>query len=449
MKTLLTTLFIIFLSFVGNTVSANDALSDNLIDFNIASSYTSESLYKINASLVEAYPELLEMEIIGYSYDQQPIYVIRLGNTLNHSNLYVNKMHGLIESGTHSREVANPVLTSKILSDYVIDYYKDDYLKDVHIKDLLEHCVLHFVINSNPDGYNIAKHGSLSITTENAYNYLLSIEDTDYSNYKANIRGVDLNRNYQDCYYDIPTGKWVDKWSVKENSYTSDKASGAYYAGEFPGSEVETQIMMAYLLSYDFRYYLSFHSKGEVIYGNFTYLDETSQAYISTYKDLASAITGYAIPPYYESELSSGYMSDFIVNNTLKPAITVETIPSNVTLPFIDASHLSKAYEDTYTLPYRFMQTALDDGYFDYLLYVDGRYQRDFQNELYAQAIASQQNGVIIKREDTWPSLYLGTTFTLEKFLYAVTHGYMTIDQAYASFLTRDDFQSIRLDFTE
>lgn len=401
----------------GAVTKAAPTPSDQKIDFANAHTYTSEDLYKMNLALTEAYPDLLEIEVLGYSYDLEPIYVLRLSNTLNSSNLYVSKMHGLIESGTHSREVANPVLTSRIIYDYVLDYINDEHLPDIDVRDILDTSVLHFVINSNPDGYNIAKFGINGLRTESAYTRLLSVDDTEYFNYKANTNGVDLNRNYPDIYYDIQSNTWIDKWSVKRNKHNTEEPSGAYYFGPYAGSEIETQIMMTYLLRYDFRYYLSYHSKGEVIFGNYRYLDPMTVEHVAEYRELASESTGYRIPTYYESDVSSGYMGDFIINNTLKPAITIETIPYEVTLPYITAKHLQNAYEQTYDLPYLFMKKAATDGYFNYRLYVDGRYVRDYDNEAYAHAIAKRDGGTIIEGGSKSPTLYQNNIVTRAEFL--------------------------------
>lgn len=400
-------------------VSTSIYALDNLplqIDFEAASNYTSDDLYEINNDLVMRYPDILEIEILGYSYDANPIYVIRLGENLKEKTIYVTKMHGLIESGTHSREVANPVITSSMLRDYVMDYYDDSHLEDVNMGDILKSSVFHFVINSNPDGYNISKFGAEGLTTESAYTTLLSIGDYEFSDYKANSRGVDLNRNYPDIYYDTQTNQWVDIWNIKRNNYNSDVPSGAYYFGEYAGSEVETQIMMAYLLSYDFRFYLSYHSKGEVIYGNYTQAPLAARRYINQYANIASEITGYAIPDVEEAWVSSGYMGDYVVNNTLKPNITIETISTEVTLPDVSGDDIIEAYNLTYSVPYEFMELSISKGYFKYKLYVDGQYIRDYDNKEYAYAIADKMGGTIIIAEGI-PALTKERLVTREEFV--------------------------------
>lgn len=429
MKNFLIICLIALLSLPTYAVSAQETYSDAPLSFENAHLYSSQDLYFMNLALIDAYPELLEMEILGYSYDHQPIYVMRLSNSLKQSNLYVTKMHGLIESGTHAREVANPVLTSMMLRDYIKDYIDDTYLPEINVQEMLEGSVLHFVINSNPDGYNIAKFGIASIKSESAYVKLLSLHDKNYSNYKANTRGVDLNRNYPDTYYDTGLNKWVNQWSIKTNAYTSDKPSGAYFFGYQPASELETIALMDYLLSYDFRYYLSYHSKGEVIYGKYTYMTSDVSNHIMTYTSLASTITGYPIPKFYESDASSGYMGNYIVNNTLKPAITIETIPYYITLPNVDSDDLKKAYQETYTLPYAFMSKALEDGYSDYRLYVNNRYIRDFSNLIYAKAIAEREGGVIVDHGNAKPNLYLNEMVSREEFIVALLRDIEIDDQ--------------------
>ncbi len=109
-------------------------------------------------------------------------------------------------------------------------------------------------------------------------------------------------------------------------------------------------------------------------------------------------------------------MSDFIVNNTLKPAITIETIPLSTTLPYVSEKTLNDAYAETYQLPYAYMKLALSKGYFKYRLYVGEKYVRDFREKVYADALAKKLGGIVIEGKGT-PLLYYPGGVSREMFL--------------------------------
>src|SRR5665648_396056 len=62
-------------SYVSEAVAEN---SEDHMNFENGYQYSSYNLYAISLALIERYPQILEMEILGYSADARPIYVISL-----------------------------------------------------------------------------------------------------------------------------------------------------------------------------------------------------------------------------------------------------------------------------------------------------------------------------------------------------------------------------------
>lgn len=371
--------------------------SDRTINFEEAHGYTSDALYEKAVELVNRYKYLLELEIIGESEDQKPIYVIRLtANVYGYNELdYVNRSHLLVDGGVHGRETFNPVAVLKMIEDYVLDYYNDHYLSDYNVRALLQTSVLHFIPIGNPDGFDIAKYGIKTINNPILREDLIEMIPRLRTNrIKANVNGVDINRNFEDIFYDVASGTWVNQWGGSSMFRNVDVPGEDYFKGYEYASESETKALMSYMLRYDFRAYLTFHSMGRVIY---YWMDHLGRDYFelnTRFAELAENITSYQLmkpDQYYEY----GYSTHYFSNNTLKPAMTIETT-STFEFP-TPLEHYDHDYNDhrLWAVPLAVLSEAKQVGYFNHKVYVDGNYVRDFLSLEYAVAIAKKMGGEV------------------------------------------------------
>ena len=368
-----------------------------IIDLDKAYAMTSDQVYQKAIQLVESHPYLLELEIIGYSVDQKPIYVIRMTHNIYMTDDYdyVEKSHLLIDAGVHARETMNPVMVLRMIEDYVLDYYNDDHLSGYNVKSLIQDSVLHFIPLVNPDGFDVAKYGTQTIddpVLRQTLNTL--IPNLRPHRLKANIRGTDINRNFEDMYYDTTKKTWVNQWGMSNALDNPDSPAEDFYEGVAPGSEAETQALMQYMLRYDFRAYVTYHSMGQVIY---YWLDHLGHSYFyqnTEFALLAKSLTRYKMMPTNMSE-ESGYSTHYFANNTLKPALTLETTASYA---FPTPSNFYK-YEyyshNLWAVPLAFLDKIKAVGYSDYKIYVKGIYVRDMINKEYADVIAQKLGGEV------------------------------------------------------
>lgn len=398
----------VFIIFINSLTFAND--SENIFEL-IDNSY--ENIYKGALKLQTRYPEIIKVETIGYSTDGRVIFVVKMSNdvvkTFESANVYVNKMHFLVESGIHSRENPGPNIVMKTIENYAELYYKNDnsnmeLFGGYDIKQILNISVIHFIPLSNPDGYELSRVGITSVSKKYS-DYIETFENQNFKEYKSNIRGVDLNRNFPGIYYNIYSRDWTDIWNVIKNINISDEPSDAFYPGSESNSENETKILSNYLLKYDFRNYLSYHSKGNIIFWDMWMLSNSYNYQVKKFAVLANIITGYEILFSTKSSSSSGYMSDFISMNTLKPAITIELGEEDKELPF-DSFEFLTLYEDVWKLPLEFASLSIKEGYYPYRWYNNSFYIRDFYDKIYAESFALKYGGFII--EDIGkPDLYI------------------------------------------
>lgn len=387
---------IVLLFCIGSSSVRVSAESANVFDYDKGATYSSAQYYTIAQELVKIYPEILHLDIIGSSRDSKPIYAIMMtadvAQTMAKDDFYVVREHYYVEAGTHARETVNTAILLKIIEDYAKDYYDDRHIPEFNLKVELGKAAIHFIPLVNPDGFDLVKFGIGSVTSQTARDLLSVVATSDYSNFKANIAGIDLNRNYPDEYYDPVTMKWIDKFQVYRGNIVPDDPTNGYYAGPYAGSEPETAAVMAYAQKYDFRNFLSFHSRGKYIdCGKYWFGGDYNKRSI-TLATALNKVNNYKLEAYSSGE-ASGYFSDYAVAQTLKPVVTVETTLSP--LP-TEQKFYQEAYKENYLLPLYAVRQGREAGYFAYRLYIDGIYVRDFSEYIYAKAHADKVEGAVI-----------------------------------------------------
>ncbi len=376
----------------------DEYIENPLVNLESGTSYLSSDYSLLAQTLEDRYPELLSVQTIGYSHDGKEIFSVIMTSDVNESmnleDFNVFRMHYYIEAGVHGRETVNPAILLKQIEDYATDYYKESHIQEFNVKKILETSVFHFVPLVNPDGHDLSKFGPDTIDTEYARDILSSVEDKDYSQWKANIAGVDLNKNFPDYYLDIENGEWVDKWQKYPDSFLSSRPSGEFYPGELPGSEPETASVMDYMEKYDFRSYISYHSRGNVVYYDYIWYPDQYRKKALQMGELTRDITEYGLIP--DTGEGSGFSTSYHVALSLKPSLIVETLDYSTVLPSGNKTYV-EAYEKTWLLPLYYTEIGMKTGYYPHRLYVDNQYVRDFPNKEYAEAVAKKLGGEIIQ----------------------------------------------------
>lgn len=165
-----------------------------------------------------------------------------------------------------------------------------------------------FVPLTDPDGAMLSEVGldSVERACEREKLLLLNGGKTDFSLWKANGRGVDLNVNF-----DAEWGKGV------KNILTPGAEN---YIGEKPFSEPETQALKGFTERINPDYTVSYHTKGEEIYWYFY----QPLRFCARDKRLAEALvaeTGYSVA--YAKGSAGGY-KDWCIKRFGIPSFTIE-----------------------------------------------------------------------------------------------------------------------------
>lgn len=263
--------------------------------------YTYSQMTRDIQILKAMYPDLIKTRVIGQSLDGRNIHAIKLGSGRN--EVFINGSH-------HAREHMTTNVAMKMLNDYAYAYAKGNYYDGFNVRTVLNRTSIWFVPMVNPDGVELVQRGPNAINNRQLRNQAISINrgSTNFDNWKANVRGVDLNRQYP------------AQWDTIRNN--TERPSESHYKGPRPLSEPEVKAVYDFSLSRDFKTALSYHSSGEIIFTK--HPDHVA--------DIVSIQTGYPIIDLTRDTSGGGY-SDWFVLNQGKPGLTLEISPPVGSIP--------------------------------------------------------------------------------------------------------------------
>ncbi|KAI3378275.1 hypothetical protein SNEBB_004628 [Seison nebaliae] len=193
-----------------------------------------ESIVKWAKLLEQKYPNIINMHKIGTSYEQRPIYLIRVGFPRDD----IQKPVLLIEGTIHAREWISAATCTFIISQLVKDVKSN---QDNQTFELLRNVDLMIIPVINPDGYEYTKEKRMWRKTRTPYFYGSS-----------SCYGVDMNRNFE--------FHWMESGS-------SSNPCADTFAGRIPFSEPETRAISALLIREQYRIvvFVSLHSYSQLI----------------------------------------------------------------------------------------------------------------------------------------------------------------------------------------
>lgn len=159
----------------------------------------------------------------------------------------------------------------------------------------------------NPDGALLSERGLCATPNEEKERLLaLNGGNKDFSLWKANANGVDLNVNFP------------AKWG--EGTKNTRLAGAENYIGEKPFSEPETRALQLFTEQIKPDYTVSYHTKGEEIYWWF-FQDEARRQRDEKLALALSQATGY---PLKTAQGSVGGYKDWCITRFEIPSFTIE-----------------------------------------------------------------------------------------------------------------------------
>ncbi len=291
------------------------------IDIDIDRRYLYGEMAEDLARLKEAYPGLIQTEVLGQSEDGRDIHLLKLGKGEHKS---------LLLGGVHGCEIAATPLLIKMANEYAKHYYSEEEFDGFNVKELLDKVTLYIVPLVNPDGMEIAVNGGKTLLTQEVVEVFNQIPGRPLTDWKANARGVDLNRNFTCTNW----GKVLPGRPKSRNINTEPHAE--FYGGPQPASEKETRALENLMEKNDFKILFDVHSRGRVIYyykaiqneefNEITYRIAQEINKFSDYEVLPPSMSTYG-------QGTDGNTTDFAAEAGVH-SLTIETMPFHIPSPY-------------------------------------------------------------------------------------------------------------------
>lgn len=264
----------------------------------------------------------VETGVVGTSELGQSIPYIFVG-TKNGNNM-------IVTAAIHAREHLT-ALVAVCLAKYLLKH-----------ADLPLYGGVYFVPMVNPDGVRLCQEGVGFVDDKERKSNLIAINggSTDFSLWKANIDGVDLNVNFD------------ARWGEGANNVFYRAPSD--YVGKLPFCAKETRALAEFTRMLKPCVTLSYHLKGEEIYWDF------GQSGTARQRDYALAValskhTGYAL---VDDRRSVGGYKDWCIAELGIPSFTVEVGNDKFPHPF-PYTELRTILTQNEDLPRRLLNTVV------------------------------------------------------------------------------------------
>ncbi|MBX4267060.1 M14 family metallopeptidase [Clostridium estertheticum] len=283
--------------------------------------YTYEIMKKDLEGLKARYP-FIEVESAGRSELGKELYYVKLGNGPN--KVFYNGAH-------HAIEWITSVLLMKFIENFAKAYAMGQDIEGYNVRDIFRKSTIYVMPMVNPDGVDLVLNG---LEKSNPYyNDLIKWNNgsLDFSkNWSANIRGVDLNHNYD--------AMWQESKNA-EASYGIYGPGPTRYSGTSPESESESKAVANLTRSNNFRLIIAYHTQGELIYWNFQNLASSEARAIAI---IFSQLSGYDLGETTGITSYAGY-KDWFIGKFRRPGYTIEVGLGKNPLPI---SQFNKIYSD-------------------------------------------------------------------------------------------------------
>ena len=264
----------------------------------------------------------LKRETIGYSVLKKPIYAVKFGR---------GPKKIIITAAHHGNEWITSMLVMSIISELCDEYSSG-------IDSIWNKNTFYFIPMVNPDGVNLSVYGNADDLPQNVKNRLYKIlSDGNFkNNWQANIRGIDLNHNY-DASFEL--GKEIQ---IKEGIIAPAPTK---YSGEYPESEPETKAIVSFTKKVHPDIVIAYHAQGEEIYYKYQGKCAPDAELIAR---KISDVSGYELILADGLTDCTGY-KDWVIEKFNIPAFTIEVGKGKNPVP---KEQIKKIFEDNIKIIY-------------------------------------------------------------------------------------------------
>ena len=255
--------------------------------------------------LQSQYPDIIKAEYMGKTANKRNIPLVKLGT---------GDKKILIVGSEHAREYVTTSLIMHSIDTYAQAYVKDRKIDGTSVKNVLDKVTFYFVPMLNIDGVQLVLGTSTARDKKIAKKYVGKRHYAKYRKmWKANGRGVDLNRNYP--------FRWSKGNTTRNRSYMSFK-------GRRQASEPEVKSIVNLCKKNKFAFMFTMHTRGQIIYWKDKYNGTVPGA--STLVRKVRSVTKYRTMPTSGWSSCAGESAKWFRYVYNKPAFTIELMPTKV-----------------------------------------------------------------------------------------------------------------------
>lgn len=297
----------------GQTILVPVRIQDLLI--NDIDQYTYEKFIQDLILLQQVYP-FIQQRNIGNSVLGKDIIELQIGS--GSKQVHMN-------GSFHANEWITTSVLMKFINEYVLALINGQTIRGLPMLPFYQQTQLSIVPMVNPDGVDLVILGADAAGELQESVLEINNQNTDFSDWKANIRGVDLNNQYP-ALWDV---------EAERNPSTPQPRDFPGYA---PLTEPEAIAIAELTGDRDFSRVNALHTQGEVIFWGFEGLEPPESLTIVTEFE---RVSGYNSIQYVDSY--AGY-KDWFIQEYRRPGFTLELGQGTNPLPI---SQFDEIYEET------------------------------------------------------------------------------------------------------
>lgn len=255
--------------------------------------------------LGQLYPGVVTWCIADSTSQKRPIPLAILGNPQAQQSV-------MIQASMHAREYMSSRIVMSLIEMYAHAAMTKQKIEGYDIASLMQSTRFVILPMVNPDGVAISQHGLDADMDREQRRWVASmIADSGYhhSQIKANVNGVDLNRNFTNGY-----------GQARNRRATPDFY---HFPGDEPLSETESRLMLDIATRYNPAFYVNYHTSGNLIYWGCANASPEVNAAAEALATLTGQLTDY---PLYgpDSAPENGSWADEVELRFGRPSITIE-----------------------------------------------------------------------------------------------------------------------------
>ena len=242
--------------------------------------YTYKELKEDVNQLKNKYSQYCTVTAFGTSENGRTLYDVAIGNK--------NAKKAVLVVGTiHGREYVCSVLLMREIEYYLSNY--NNKINGIKPSDVLKNVQIHYVVMANPDG--------------------VTISQTSYKRWKANAKGVDLNRNFPYLFH-VAGKKGAEGYTGKKALSEKESKALANLTKELKKNQNLCSV-------------INYHAMGKIVFGSYGGKDSKIKKEIQGLYWLARKETGYKDAGDYGS-VGKGCYREYVMYVLKVPTITLE-----------------------------------------------------------------------------------------------------------------------------